>query len=132
MPELVPFLMFQKDDAAEAMNFYVSLFPGSAVLSEQRYGPEGPGKEGTIVMAEFTLAGQKFRCSDSHVRHGFDFTPSMSVFVTLDSADDLEHTYEALLEDRQALMPLDDYGFGPFGWVNDRFGVSWQLNAPSV
>ncbi|MBK1787742.1 VOC family protein [Prauserella cavernicola] len=130
MPELVPFLMFQNDDAAEAMSFYLSLFPDSAVLSEQRYGPDGPGKDGTIVMAEFTLAGQKFRCSDSHVRHEFDFTPSMSTFVTCDSTDDLKRVYAALGEGGQALMPLDDYGFGPFAWVNDRFGVSWQLNAP--
>jgi predicted 3-demethylubiquinone-9 3-methyltransferase (glyoxalase superfamily) len=130
MPELAPFLMFQKGDAAAAMAFYLSVFPDSAVLSEQRYGPEGPGKEGTIVHAEFTLAGQRFRCSDSYIRHDFDFTPSMSIFVTFDSTDELRHAYDALGEDGNALMPLDDYGFGPFGWVNDRFGVSWQLNAP--
>ncbi|WP_344351133.1 VOC family protein, partial [Catellatospora coxensis] len=31
-------------------------------------------------------------------------------------------------EEGRALMPLGDYGFGPFGWLNDRYGVSWQLN----
>ena len=49
MTELVPFLMFQNSDAAEAMAFYTSLFPDDAVLSDQRYGPEGPGVEGTVV-----------------------------------------------------------------------------------
>ncbi|GAA3582403.1 VOC family protein [Amycolatopsis ultiminotia] len=132
MSDLVPFLMFQKRDAAEAMAFYTSLLPGDSVLSEQRYGPEGPGPEGTIVMAEFTVARQRVRCSDSHVKHGFDFTPSLSLFVTCDSQAELKRLYDALVDGGGALMPLDDYGFGPFGWVNDRYGVSWQLNAPAA
>lgn len=98
------------------------------MLSDQRYGPEGPGPEGTVVMAEFTVAGQRVRCSDSFVRHGFDFTPSTSLFVTCSSREELDRLYAALVEGGGALMPLDDYGFGPFGWVNDRFGVSWQLS----
>ncbi|PXY19278.1 VOC family protein [Prauserella muralis] len=132
MADLVPFLMFQKGEAAEAMSFYVSLFPGDAVLTDQRYGAEGPGPEGTVVMAEFTVAGQRVRCSDSWVTHEFDFTPSVSLFVTCDSKEQLARVYDLLLEDREALMPLDDYGFGPFGWVNDRYGVSWQLSAPAA
>lgn len=131
MTELVPFLMFQNSDAAEAMAFYTSLFPDDAVLSDQRYGPEGPGVEGTVVVAEFTVAGQQVRCSDSPVRHDFDFTPSVSLLVTCDSWEELERVYGALVDGGAALMPLDDYGFGPFGWVNDRHGVSWQLNAPA-
>ncbi|MFF0144034.1 putative 3-demethylubiquinone-9 3-methyltransferase (glyoxalase superfamily) [Amycolatopsis sulphurea] len=131
MADLVPFLMFQKRDAAEAMEFYTSLLPGDTVLSDQRYGADGPGPEGTIVMAEFTVAGQRVRCSDSFVRHQFDFTPSASLFVTLDSKEDLERVFAALSDGGGALMPLDDYGFGPFGWVNDRWGVSWQLSAPT-
>ncbi|SFQ15995.1 VOC family protein [Amycolatopsis rubida] len=128
MTDLVPFLMFQKRDAAEAMAFYTSLFPGDSVLSEERYGADGPGPEGTIVMAEFTVAGQRVRCSDSFVQHAFDFTPSASLFVTVDSTDELKRIYEALGEGGGMLMPLDDYGFGPFAWVNDRWGVSWQLS----
>ena len=131
MTELVPFLMFQNADAAEAMAFYTSLFPGDAVLADRRYGPEGPGGEGTVVVAEFTVAGQQVRCSDSPVRHDFDFTPSVSLFVTCDSWEELERVYGALVDGGAALMPLDDYGFGPFGWVNDRYGVSWQLNVPA-
>ncbi|WP_409184851.1 VOC family protein [Amycolatopsis sp. VS8301801F10] len=131
MTDLVPFLMFQKRDAAEAMAFYTSLFPGDSVLSEERYGADGPGPEGTIVMAEFTVAGQRVRCSDSFIKHGFDFTPSTSLFVTVDSTDELKRVYEALGEGGGTLMPLDDYGFGPFAWVNDRWGVSWQLSAKS-
>ncbi|MEU6644057.1 VOC family protein [Saccharomonospora sp. NPDC046836] len=127
MTELVPFLMFQKGEAADAMTFYLSVFPDGEVLTDKRYGPEGPGAEGSVWMAEFTLAGQKIRCSDSPVPHDFEFTPSLSIFVTFDSRDELEKAYAALFDGGTALMPLDDYGFGPFGWVNDRFGVSWQL-----
>ena len=44
---------------------------------------------------------------------------------------EIEHLYEKLSESGQVLMPIDDYGFSQrFGWVNDRFGVSWQLNLP--
>lgn len=131
MTDLVPFLMFQKNDAAAAMSFYTTLFPGDTVLSDQRYGPEGPGAEGTVVVAEFTVAGQRIRCSDSPVSHAFDFTPSVSLFVTCESRDELERAYGTLVDGGTALMPLDDYGFGPFGWVNDRYGVSWQLNVPA-
>ena len=131
MPELAPFLMFQHGEAADAMAFYTALFPDGTVLTDQRYGPEGPGPEGTVVVAEFTAAGQKIRISDSFVRHDFDFTPSLSLFVTFESRDELERAYTALVEGGAALMPLDDYGFGPFGWVNDRFGVAWQLNVPN-
>lgn len=72
MTDLVPFLMFQKRDAAEAMACYTSLFPDDSVLSDERYGADGPGPEGTIVMAEFTAACQRARCSDSFVQHAFD------------------------------------------------------------
>lgn len=131
MAELVPFLMFQHGEAADAVAFYTSLFPDDAVLVDQRHGPDGPGPEGTVVMAEFTVAGQKVRASDSFVRHDFDFTPSLSLFVTLQTRGELERVHAALVEGGTALMPLDDYGFGPFSWVNDRYGVSWQLNAPT-
>lgn len=132
MTDLAPFLMFQHGEGAEAMAFYTSLFPGDSVLTDQRYGEEGPGPEGTVVMAEFTVAGRKVRLSDSFARHDFDFTPALSLFLTFDSREELERVHTALLDGGAALMPLDDYGFGPFCWLNDRFGVSWQLNAPNT
>ena len=70
-------------------------------------------------------------CSDSFVKHPFTFTPSISNFVTCSSEEELDNLYEKLNEGGQALMPLNNYGFSKkFGWVNDRFGVSWQLNLP--
>jgi predicted 3-demethylubiquinone-9 3-methyltransferase (glyoxalase superfamily) len=125
----LPFLMFQNADAEEAMTFYASLFDDGRVLDVARYGPEGPGPEGTVQVARFTIAGQELMCSDSFVRHGFSFTPSLSVWIEADDEAELERLFAALVEGGGALMPLGDYGFSRrFGWVNDRFGVSWQLN----
>ena len=68
-------------------------------------------------------------CSDSSIEHEFSFTPSSSTFVEFDSLEDLERAFSILSKDGDILMPLDNYGFSQkFGWVNDRFGVSWQLN----
>jgi predicted 3-demethylubiquinone-9 3-methyltransferase (glyoxalase superfamily) len=127
--ELTPFLMFQGGVAEQAMTFYTALFDGGEVLEVSRYGSGGPGPEGTVQVARFALAGREFRCSDSPVAHDFDFTPSLSVWVETASQDELERLFTALADGGRQLMPLGDYGFSRrFGWVDDRFGVSWQLN----
>ena len=131
MKNVTSFLMFQDDNAEEAMNYYTSLIEDSQITSIVRYGPNGPGEEGTVMQATFTLKGQEFMCIDSHVKHQFSFTPSFSIFVTCDTEEELDNLYQELIEGGQALMPLGDYGFSKkFGWLNDRFGVSWQLNLP--
>jgi predicted 3-demethylubiquinone-9 3-methyltransferase (glyoxalase superfamily) len=128
--QIRPFLMFE-GKAEEAMNLYVSLFPGGEVLSITRYGPEGPGSEGSVNQAAFTIAGQTVMCVDSFVKHAFTFTPASSLFVDCDTEEELERLVAALLEGGSELMPLGDYGFSRrFAWLNDRFGVSWQLNLP--
>jgi predicted 3-demethylubiquinone-9 3-methyltransferase (glyoxalase superfamily) len=126
-------LMFVGDQhgrAEEAMNLYVSLFNDSRVLEVERYGLDDEGeREGTLKRASFSLAGREFGASDSGRQHRFTFTPSISVFVDCESAAELERAFAALSEGGEVLMPLDDYGFSRrFGWTNDRFGVSWQLN----
>ena len=129
MGKVLPFLMFQEGKAEEAMTFYTSLVKNSEIVRMARYGAEGPGDEGTVMQAVFALNGQEFMCIDSHVKHQFTFTPSFSIYLTCETEEELVHLYENLLEGGQALMPLDNYGFSKkFGWVNDRFGVSWQLD----
>ncbi|MDT4874148.1 3-demethylubiquinone-9 3-methyltransferase [compost metagenome] len=82
-----------------------------------------------MKVAVFALAGREFMCSDSPVQHAFSFTPSSSIFVECESAEELERVFGELSRDGEVLMPLDNYGFSRrFGWLNDRFGVSWQLN----
>ncbi len=133
MKKVTPFLMFQGGQAEEAMNFYVSLIEESGITNIVRYGPGEAGDEGTVTRALFQLKGQEFMCIDSNVSHAFDFTPSFSIFLTCESEAEIETLYEKLGEDGQSLMPLGDYGFSrKFGWLNDRFGVSWQLDLPFV
>ncbi|MEO3868315.1 VOC family protein [Nonomuraea sp. B12E4] len=125
------FLMFQNGDAEEAMTFYVSLLDEAKIVSLTRFGPGEDGVEGKVKQAVFLLAGQEYMCFDSDPRHSFTFTPSMSLFVTCDTEADIDRLYAALSEGGGELMPLGSYGFSTkFGWVTDRFGVSWQLNLP--
>ncbi|WP_030205397.1 VOC family protein [Streptomyces sp. NRRL S-87] len=132
--KITTFLMFE-GQAEEAMTYYLSLFDDAEVLDITRYGPDTPGhgKEGTVQHATFALAGQQFMCIDSPAHHEFGFTPAVSLFVRCDSEAELDRLYAGLTEGGGAtLMPPDSYGFSPkFAWVNDRFGVSWQLNLPA-
>jgi predicted 3-demethylubiquinone-9 3-methyltransferase (glyoxalase superfamily) len=105
------------------------LFEDAEVVDISRYGADGPGEAGTVKRATFSLAGQRFMCIDSYVKHAFGFTPAVSLFVECDTEAELDRLYGALAEQGTELMPLGSYGFSAkFGWVNDRFGVSWQLN----
>ncbi|MFS0862069.1 VOC family protein [Fredinandcohnia sp. 179-A 10B2 NHS] len=129
MEKVTPFLMFQEGNAEEAMNFYTSLIEDSEIKSITRYGANESGDEGTVMQATFSLKGQEFMCIDSNLKHQFSFTPSFSIYLTCESEEELDNLYQNLLEGGHALMPIGDYGFSKkFGWVNDRFGVSWQLN----
>ncbi len=132
MGKVTPFLMFQDGKAEEAMNYYISIIEDSEITSIVRYGANESGDEGTVMQATFSLKGQEFMCIDSNLKHQFSFTPSISIFVTCDREEEINSIYQKLIEGGQALMPIGDYGFSQrFGWLNDRFGVSWQLNLPS-
>ncbi|MEM9001723.1 MAG: VOC family protein [Bacteroidota bacterium] len=127
--KIITFLTFQKEDAEQAMNFYIGLFDNSKVVSLKRWGKEGPGKEGTIMQALFHLNGKPFMCSDSPPIHDWDFSPAVSNYVECENKSELEQLFEKLAENGEIAMPLDNYGFSQkFGWVFDQFGVSWQLN----
>ncbi|MFJ4787538.1 VOC family protein [Streptomyces sp. NPDC088794] len=126
--KITTFLMFE-GRAEEALTFYMSLFEDAEIVDISRYGADGPGKEGTVQRATFALAGQRFMCIDSYVNHAFGFTPAVSLFVDCETEAELDRLYAALAAEGTELMPLGSYGFSAkFGWVNDRFGVSWQLN----
>lgn len=124
-----PFLMFQGGTAHAALDLYLATFPDSGIVRVVHWAQGEAGPVGTIKIAVFTICGQEFMCSDSPVKHDFEFTPSSSTFVDFDSVEELERVFSVLSEGGKILMPLDNYGFSQrFGWVNDRFGVSWQLN----
>ncbi len=121
-------LMFD-GTAEQAMKFYVGLFPNSEIHESQWY-EEGENK-GKLLQASFSLNGQEFICIDTPVKHEFGFTPAISIFADCESPEELERLYTMLSDGGEVLMPLDNYGFSTkFGWLNDRYGVSWQLNLP--
>jgi predicted 3-demethylubiquinone-9 3-methyltransferase (glyoxalase superfamily) len=124
---IAPMLMFA-GRAEEAIGFYTALFPDSGVEFLQRYGPDFPGPEGQVVHARFTLGGQRFMAMDSAVEQPFTFTPSTSFFVTCADEAEIDRLFVALSEGGSVMMPLDAYPFAArYAWVQDRFGVSWQL-----
>ncbi len=126
--KVAPFLMFE-GKAEAAMDFYVSLIPNSRIVEISRYGLDGPGAEGSVKVATFEIDGLRVMCSDSPVEHAFSFTPSTSLFLSCSNEEEIQRLNQSLAEGGETLMPLDDYGFSRmFVWVNDRFGVSWQLN----
>ena len=126
---VTPFLMFQGGVAEEAMRFYAGLFEDGRIEAIERFGPDGPGPEGSVLQATVVLAGQRLRFFDSPAPHAFGFTPSVSLFVETEAAE-VDRLFAALSDGGEVLMPLDAYPFCPrYAWVNDRFGVSWQLAA---
>lgn len=115
--------------AEEAIRFYTGLFPNSSIESIERYGPDFPqGPAGQVVHARFTLSGQPVMAMDSAVEQPFTFTPSTSFFVTCDSGAEVDRLYHPLAGGGRVMMELGAYPFATrYAWVEDRFGVSWQL-----
>lgn len=127
--QITTFLTFQENNAEQAMNFYVGLFDNSQIIDVQRWEKDAPGKEGTLMKATFELNGKEFICSDSPPIHNWTFTPAISNYVECENEGELERLFSKLSENGEALMPLDNYGFSEkFGWVEDQFRISWQLN----
>ncbi|MGE5631878.1 MAG: VOC family protein [Caulobacteraceae bacterium] len=126
--KITTFFIFS-GQAEEAMNFYTSIFDESEIRSIVRYGANEAGKEGTVLHATFSLKGQVFMCIDSSVEQQFTFNPAISLYVTCDNEDEINRYYDRLSQDGQVLMPLAAYPFSEkFAWVQDKYGVTWQLN----
>ena len=136
---ITTFLTFVGDQcgkAEEAINFYTSIFPNSAVKSIVKYAEgEAGGTPELIKHGVFTLNGTEYMVSESNYNHAWSFTPGVSLLIT-DNSDELIQTlFENLSSNGgQVMVPLDsyegegDYGFGrKFGWCEDKYGVSWQF-----
>ena len=128
MSKITPHLWFDTQ-AKEASEFYVSLFPNSKVgsVTTLRNTPSGD----TDVVS-FELAGQSFMAISAGPL--FKINPSISFFLNFDPSQDekarenLDKTWEKLIDGGKALMPLQEYPFSKhYGWVEDKYGVSWQL-----
>lgn len=126
MTKMMPFFMFT-GNASEAIDFYVSTFSNAAIVRKS-YHEEGEMK-GKVMQAVFSINGQNIMCIDSPCVHAFTFTPSLSLYISFSSGEELERVFNALAVGGGVLMPLDAYPFSKkYGWVTDKFGVSWQLD----
>jgi len=117
--KIVPFLWFD-DQAEEAMNHYVSIFPDSRVIDVARYGEGGPGPAGTAMMATFELAGQRFMALNGGPL--YRFTEAISLYVECRTQEEVDTLWARLSEGGSDMR---------CGWLKDRYGLSWQV-IPSV
>ncbi len=115
MQEITPFLWFD-NQAEEAMNFYVSVFPNSRVVTVTRYGETGPGPKGTVMTAAFELNGQKFTALNGGPL--FKFNESVSFVVNCDTQEEIDSYWEKLSEGGEKSQ---------CGWLKDKYGLSWQV-----
>jgi predicted 3-demethylubiquinone-9 3-methyltransferase (glyoxalase superfamily) len=115
MPKITTFLTFN-DEAEEAVALYTSVFPNSRVTSTRRYGPAGPGPEGSLMTASFELDGQEFMALNGGP--SFSFSQGISLFVSCETQEEVDHYWTKLSEGGSE---------DACGWLTDRFGVSWQI-----
>ena len=98
MQKINPFLWFD-NQAEEAMNFYVSIFKNSRVLSVSRYGDAGPGPKGTVMVASFELNGQKFMALNGGP--AFKFSEAISFLVNCETQEEVDTLWDKLGEGGQ-------------------------------
>ncbi len=114
MQKITTFLMFN-DRAAEAMDFYTSLFPDSRILSTI------PGPDGSMMGGSFEICGQQYMCYNGGPK--FKFEQGFSLMVRAETQEEIDHLYDRLAADGGEAQPCS--------WVVDKFGVSWQI-LPSI
>ncbi len=114
--KITPFLWFNQE-AEEAVNFYVSLFKDSKILSVSRYGDSGPGPKGSVMVVSFQLAGQKFTALNGGPH--FKFTEAVSLFVDCESQEEVDTLWSKLTANGGQESQC--------GWLKDRYGLSWQI-----
>ncbi len=122
MSKISPCLWFD-GEAEDAANFYVSLLPNSKIETVQRNVIDGPaGKAGSVLVVEFTLAGQSFMALNGGRR--FEYTHSVSFKIDCGDQAEVDRLWDALCAN----------GGQPerCGWLRDRFGVYWQIVPTAV
>ncbi|MDX1992891.1 MAG: VOC family protein [bacterium] len=113
--KITTYLWFN-NNAEEAINFYTSIFPNSAILNVARYPEGGPGQPGMVMSATFQLEGQTFMALNGGPQ--FQFTEAISLFVHCQTQAEVDHYWEKLTEGGEEQ---------PCGWLKDKFGLSWQI-----
>jgi predicted 3-demethylubiquinone-9 3-methyltransferase (glyoxalase superfamily) len=108
-PKITPFLWFD-NQAEEAMNFYVSVFPNSEALGVNRMGD-------TVITTNFRLNGQEFVALNGGPQ--FKFTEATSFVIDCASQDEVDYYWNKLTADGGEESQC--------GWLKDKFGLSWQV-----
>ena len=117
MSKVSPCLWFN-GEAEEAANFYVSLLPDSKIETVARNSSDSPGgKAGTVLVVEFTLAGQRFMALNGGMK--VEYTHAVSFKIDCADQAEVDHLWGALLANGGEASRC--------GWLRDRFGVSWQI-----
>ena len=116
MKPITPCLWFDTE-GEEAATHYVSVFPGSRVVSVARYGDAGPRPAGTVMTVQFELSGQPFLALNGGPEHR-GFSEALSFQVFCESQDEVDHYWSKLSDGGEE---------GPCGWLKDRWGLSWQI-----
>jgi predicted 3-demethylubiquinone-9 3-methyltransferase (glyoxalase superfamily) len=115
---IYPCLWFD-NKAGEAAKFYCSVFDDAEITSD------------SPLVVTFESAGQKFMCLNGGPE--FNINPSVSFYVTIESDAEINKIWNALSKEGSTLMPLNKYPWSSrYGWLQDRFGVSWQLTLGKV
>lgn len=133
MQKIIPHLWFE-NQAEEAVNLYTSAFKNSKIINTGHYGKSGAEisgmLEGSVMTLEFELEGQKFIALNGGPV--YKFTPAISFFINCENTDEINDLWKRLSEGGFVLMELDANSFSErFGWIQDKFGVNWQLNLAS-
>ena len=115
MKGITPFLWFD-NQAEEAANLYVSLFPNSKIHGVTRHGEAGPGEPGSVMTVDFELDGRPFVALNGGPQ--FQFTEAISFLINCENQDEVDELWEKLSDGGEK---------GPCGWLKDRYGVSWQV-----
>lgn len=122
MQKLMTHLWFDTQ-ARQAAEWYVSLFNNSRIHQSIVF-EDTPSGDAELVT--FSIEGQEIQAINGGPL--FKFNPSFSFMVACDTEEELRQLHTALTEDGMELMPLDGYAFSPlYSWVQDRYGLSWQL-----
>lgn len=117
MQKIVPNLWINDGRIEEAVDFYVSLFPDSKVVSSSDHGPEAGQLAGQKMAVLFTLLGQTYAAINGGDTR-FTPTESVSLAVRCDTQTEIDRLWSSLTEDGEP---------GPCGWLKDRYGFSWQV-----
>jgi len=116
MQKITTFLWFD-DKAEEAMNFYVSIFKNSKILTVSRLPEGAPGVAGKVTMGKFQLEGQEYMALNGGPQ--FKFTEAISLFVNCETQAEVDELWSKLTADGGAESQC--------GWLKDKFGLSWQI-----